>query len=102
MAIEYKTQWHVSWLKKLNQDLPKILNNVKFDIWQSELSFRDHDGIKHTINGQKFLKIIITCDEKEVFVQTLKGNKIEKNFPELLQAFIYTNLEYDINRKYIA
>lgn len=102
MAIEYKTQWHVSWLKKLNQDLPKILNNVKFESYQSELSFHDHAGIQHTINGQKFLKIIITCDEKEVFVQTLKGNKIEENFPDLLRAFIYTNFEYDINRKYIA
>lgn len=102
MAIEYKTQWHVSWLEKLNQELPKILNNVKFDSYQSELSFCGHDGTKHTINGQKFLKIIITCDEKEVFVQILKGNKLEKNFPELLRVFIYTNLEYDINRKYIA
>lgn len=102
MATEYKTNWDASWVDILNTDVPAIINDIKFEVWESKLEIPSSNGESFPIKGQEFIKIIITCDDKEFFVKALKGITLGNNFPNILQLFIQQNLGHMVNRKYIA
>ena len=93
MSTEYKTNWNATWCEILNKEVPKILKEIKFDTWESELTVVGYSGDIYKIPGQKFIKIVLTGDKKEYFVLMLKHGKIlDDNFPDLVRQFIYDNL----------
>ncbi len=97
MGIEYKTEWDAKWCDILNKEVPQILKEIKFDVWESELNFIGQDGDTHKIAGQKFVKLILTGSEKEYFVLMLKHGKVlDDNFPDLVRKFIYDNLGHKL------
>jgi hypothetical protein len=96
LAIEYKTNWDAKWCDSLNEQVPTILADIKFDVWQSELNV-SAAGCTYKIPGQKFIKIILTGNEKEYFVLSLKhGYVFDEKFPDIVRRFIRQNLKINI------
>ncbi len=97
MAIEYKTNWDAKWCDILNKEVPPLLKDVRFEKWESQLDVEGIEGNTYTIPGQKFVKLILTGDEKEYFVLLLKHGKVlDDNFPNLVRKFIYDNLGHKL------
>lgn len=90
--------WNPTKIDEINQRLPEILSDVRLELEPTRFKMKSPIGGEDLeINGAPMVRIIVDVDDKDFFVQKLKGGEeINKNFPHQLRAFIADNLQINV------